>query len=89
MGLMTGSGCFSRVLGPVFVTYIYTKFGTNWTFGMTTIMMILIMVWLLIFNKRLEPKPLVKVEQQTEGEKEMQEIKNLIHAPSSDVSVKL
>ncbi|KAK9693120.1 Major Facilitator Superfamily [Popillia japonica] len=89
MGLMTGSGCFSRVLGPVFVTYIYTKFGTNWTFGMTTIMMILIMVWLLIFNKRLEPKPLVKVEQQTECEKEMQEIKNLIHAPSSEVSVKL
>lgn len=89
MGLMTGSGCFSRVLGPVFVTYIYTKFGTNWTFGLTTIMMILIMVWLLIFNKRLEPKTPIKVEQQSEDGKEMQEIKILIDPPSSDVSVKV
>lgn len=51
--MLTGSGCLSRVLGPVFVTYIYTEFGTVWTFGMTTIMMAVSMVWLLLFEKRL------------------------------------
>lgn len=53
MGLMTGSGCLSRVLGPVAVTYIYTEFGTTWTFGMTTVMMVVAMIWLFLFEKRL------------------------------------
>lgn len=48
MGLMTGSGCFSRVLGPVFVGVIYTRYGTNWTFGFTTFMMAVSMFWLWI-----------------------------------------
>lgn len=56
MGLMTGSGCLSRVMGPVFVSYIYTKLGTIWTFGMTTIMMAVSMVWLFLFMDRLIPK---------------------------------
>ncbi|GLV43714.1 Cln7 [Carabus blaptoides fortunei] len=55
MGLMTGSGCLSRVLGPVFVSYIYTELGTIWTFGMTTVMMALSMVWLFIVLDRLVP----------------------------------
>lgn len=46
MGLLTGAGCLSRVLGPVFVSYIYTRCGTYWTFGITTVMMIIPMVWL-------------------------------------------
>lgn len=75
MGFMTGSGCLSRVMGPVFVTYIYTEYGTNWTFGLTTVMMILIMLWLLIFNKRLEPKMHTKSE---EDGSEMKEIQKLI-----------
>ncbi|KAK5650104.1 hypothetical protein RI129_001133 [Pyrocoelia pectoralis] len=53
MGLMTGSGCLSRVLGPVFVTYIYTEFGTIWTFSMTTIMMVILMIWLYWCLERL------------------------------------
>lgn len=56
MGLMTGSGCLSRVMGPVFVTYIYTEFGTNLTFGFTTAMMVLSMIWLLWVSKRLTNK---------------------------------
>lgn len=85
MGLMTGSGCLSRVLGPVCVTYIYTIFGTNWTFGMTTIMMVLIMAWLLTFNNRLELKIPAKHEEPEEG-KEMQEIDKLIEASPDGVS---
>ncbi|XP_059216197.1 major facilitator superfamily domain-containing protein 8 isoform X1 [Stomoxys calcitrans] len=55
MGLMTGSGCLSRVLGPVFVGSIYTRLGTNWTFGFTAIMMLISMLWLLCSSKRLIP----------------------------------
>jgi len=54
MGLMTGAGCLSRVMGPVFVSYIYTRYGTIWTFGITTIMMIVSMVWLQVIEKRLK-----------------------------------
>lgn len=50
MGLMTGAGCLSRVMGPVFVGYIYTRMGTNVTFGVTTIMMAVSMVWLWLFK---------------------------------------
>lgn len=46
MGWMTGSGCLSRVLGPVFVGSIYTRLGTNWTFGVTSFMMLVSMFWL-------------------------------------------
>ncbi|XP_060524429.1 major facilitator superfamily domain-containing protein 8 isoform X2 [Cylas formicarius] len=55
MGLMTGSGCLSRVMGPVFITYVYEEYGTIWTFGFTTVMMAVSLVWLLCFRKRLEP----------------------------------
>lgn len=47
MGLMTGSGCFSRVLGPVCVGSLYTRLGTNWTFGFTSVMMLVSMIFLL------------------------------------------
>lgn len=53
MGLMTGSGCLSRVLGPVFVTYVYTHLGTIWTFGITTVMMLIPMIWLQLFLGRI------------------------------------
>jgi len=46
MGLLTGSGCLSRVLGPLFVGSIYTRLGTVWTFGITSFMMIISMFWL-------------------------------------------
>lgn len=55
MGIMTGAGSLSRVLGPVFVGSIYTRLGTNWTFGITSIMMALSMVWLLVYSNQLLP----------------------------------
>ncbi|KAH8270167.1 hypothetical protein KR018_005096 [Drosophila ironensis] len=55
MGWMTGSGCLSRVLGPVFVGSIYTRLGTNWTFGVTAVMMLVSMLWLQCSNRLLIP----------------------------------
>jgi MFS transporter, ceroid-lipofuscinosis neuronal protein 7 len=69
MGLMTGSGCLSRVLGPVFVSYIYTRMGTNWTFGMTTGMMVFALISLWIYRDRLYPPDISKtVEMQQMGQ---------------------
>lgn len=55
MGIMTGAGSLSRVLGPVFVGSIYTRLGTNWTFGVTSVMMALSMIWLIAYNSDLLP----------------------------------
>ncbi|XP_076246546.1 CLN7/MFS domain-containing 8 [Calliopsis andreniformis] len=55
MGFMTGAGCASRVLGPIFVSVVYTRFGTYHTFGITGLMLVLAMLWLQIVNKRLIP----------------------------------
>ncbi|XP_017063397.1 major facilitator superfamily domain-containing protein 8 isoform X2 [Drosophila eugracilis] len=55
MGWMTGSGCLSRVLGPVFVGSVYTRLGTVWTFGITSFMMLLSMFWLQCSNRLLIP----------------------------------
>lgn len=74
MGLMTGSGCLSRVLGPVFVTYIYTEFGTIVTFAFTTVMMAACLVWLLYFSRRLIPQEIVQMNEE-EGE-ELHNISN-------------
>lgn len=46
MGVMTGSGCLSRAMGPVFLSTIYTKLGLYWTFGSTALMMAATMLWL-------------------------------------------
>ncbi|KAK7871617.1 hypothetical protein R5R35_001804 [Gryllus longicercus] len=65
MGLMTGSGCLSRVMGPVFVSSIYTRLGTIWTFGITTVMMAVSMVWLRLVDTRLiVPEPEKNIELQ-------------------------
>uniref|UniRef100_A0A6P7GDR8 LOW QUALITY PROTEIN: major facilitator superfamily domain-containing protein 8 n=1 Tax=Diabrotica virgifera virgifera TaxID=50390 RepID=A0A6P7GDR8_DIAVI len=55
MGFMVGAGCLSRVMGPIFVTYIYEEYGTVWTFGFTTVMMIVCQIWLLWIQKSLNP----------------------------------
>lgn len=59
MGLMTGAGCASRVLGPVFVSMIYTRFGTYHTFGITGVMLLASMVWLQVVNSRLVPPTII------------------------------
>ncbi|XP_043266810.1 major facilitator superfamily domain-containing protein 8 isoform X2 [Venturia canescens] len=56
MGIMTGAGCGSRVLGPVFVGLIYTRWGTYHTFGITGATLIIAMIWLQVVYKRLIPQ---------------------------------
>lgn len=71
---MTGAGCLSRVMGPVFVTHIYEEYGTVWTFGMTSVMMAASLLWLWYFQERLEPKELAAVEKDESMEQEMKEL---------------
>ncbi|XP_044739182.1 major facilitator superfamily domain-containing protein 8 [Chrysoperla carnea] len=81
MGLMTGSGCFSRVMGPVFVSYIYTMYGTIWTFGITLAMMIGCQIWLIIFERRLIPvEDSAEKRQNFEKGTELQEMNHLHNA---------
>ncbi|KAJ8967435.1 hypothetical protein NQ314_002883 [Rhamnusium bicolor] len=75
MGFMTGSGCLSRVMGPVFVTYIYEEYGTIWTFGLTTVMMATCLVWLLCFQKYLNP---VEIKMNNEEGQELKEGTNFV-----------
>lgn len=52
--LITGSGCFSRILGPLFVSFIYTYYGTFWLSLSTGLMMIIPMFWLMSLKDRLD-----------------------------------
>lgn len=84
MGYMTGSGSLSRVLGPVLMTYIYTRFGPNWTFGVTAVMLSCSTIYLWVYSdhfvspegskkeqsKLLESKPIV-----INGDQESEKIK--------------
>ncbi|XP_076280728.1 CLN7/MFS domain-containing 8 [Lasioglossum baleicum] len=79
MGFMTGAGCASRVLGPVFVSVIYTRYGTYHTFGVTGLMLILSMLWLQIVDKRLVP-PKLTSKDETKRDAEIP----LVHLKSND-----
>ncbi|XP_065349377.1 major facilitator superfamily domain-containing protein 8-like isoform X2 [Cloeon dipterum] len=57
-GLLTGSGCLSRVLGPIFLSYVYVNLGVVWTFSLTTVMMAVCCVWMGLVYKRLTPPQL-------------------------------
>lgn len=81
MGLMTGAGCASRVLGPVFVSMIYTRFGTYHTFGITGVMLLASMVWLQIVNNRLVPPTIINRDNIGEEQKQDTAIP-LVHTKS-------
>lgn len=89
MGLMTGAGCLSRVMGPVCVGIVYTRFGPIWTFGITLLLMLLPMFWLFFLKNRLlviecDPKPTEMIEIKTESNGEPKMIKtNGIHIEDS------
>ena len=55
MGILTGVGSLSRVTGPIFVSYVYTSFGTTVTFAIMTGTMVFAMVELVILYKYLVP----------------------------------
>ncbi|KAK9874783.1 hypothetical protein WA026_005589 [Henosepilachna vigintioctopunctata] len=80
MGLLTGAGCLSRVLGPVCVTHIYEDYGTIWTFGITTVMMIVTLIWLIYFEKEITPVEVVASKDE-EGE-ELKDVKQVVNEKS-------
>ncbi|XP_063696824.1 major facilitator superfamily domain-containing protein 8-like isoform X1 [Culicoides brevitarsis] len=55
MGILTGAGCFSRVLGPLYISFVYTNYGTYFTFGSITFLMLSCMLWLYIVRGKLVP----------------------------------
>ncbi|KAF2354785.1 Major facilitator superfamily [Trinorchestia longiramus] len=55
MGLMTSTGSLSRMSGPIFVTWIYSSYGTRWTFGILTVILVGSLILSLVFYKRLVP----------------------------------
>jgi MFS transporter, ceroid-lipofuscinosis neuronal protein 7 len=52
-GLMTASGCLSRIFGPICVSVLYARYGTFWLSLTTALMMVIPMTWLIIIRDRL------------------------------------
>lgn len=85
MGLMTGAGCASRVMGPIFVGLIYTRLGTYHTFGITGVMLIISMLWLQLVKKRLIPPELKKAEEDETSNDRMKDVETpLVHLRSDN-----
>ena len=55
MGLLSAFGGLSRVLGPIFVSYIYTYYGTYLTAAIMAGSMVLALVSSLLVYKKLVP----------------------------------
>lgn len=45
IGLMDASGCLARIVGPILITTIYSRYGTFYTFGINAITVLLGMIW--------------------------------------------
>ena len=54
MALLGVVGSTSRIIGPIIVSYIYTNFGTYWTFGTLTVLMLSLLTVLCILYKEIE-----------------------------------
>lgn len=55
MGILTSTGSFSRMTGPIFVSYMYTALGTRWTFGFLIVIMVFTTALVVVFFKRMIP----------------------------------
>lgn len=53
MGIITNAGCLSRITGPICIMFLYTRFGTFWTFFPMLILCIVPMIILMILKDRL------------------------------------
>ncbi|CRK92704.1 CLUMA_CG006231, isoform A [Clunio marinus] len=62
MGIMLAAGSMSRIIGPVIIVGGYTKFGTIWTFSVTTIVMIIPIVLLYMLRNRVVGNGSQKIE---------------------------
>ncbi|XP_059057388.1 major facilitator superfamily domain-containing protein 8 [Achroia grisella] len=57
MGVLTGAGCVSRALGPVFVSAVYARRGPDATFGATAALTLAALLALRLVYSRLQPPP--------------------------------
>ena len=55
MGVLTGAGCASRALGPVFVAAVYARRGPDATFASTAALTLAALVALRLVYSRLRP----------------------------------
>lgn len=46
MGLIIGSGSLARIIGPVFIGFVYARYGMYLTFGITGVTVLLGMFWI-------------------------------------------
>lgn len=58
MGVLTGAGCLSRALGPVFVSAVYARRGPDATFGSTAALTLAALLALRLVYARLRPPAL-------------------------------
>lgn len=58
MGVLTGAGCLSRALGPVFVSAVYARRGPDATFGSTAALTLAALFALRLVYARLRPPAL-------------------------------
>ncbi|XP_032516610.1 major facilitator superfamily domain-containing protein 8 [Danaus plexippus] len=57
MGVLTGAGCVSRALGPVFVSAVYARHGPDATFASTAALTFVALLALRLVYSRLKPPP--------------------------------
>jgi ceroid-lipofuscinosis MFS transporter 7 len=53
MGIITNAGCLSRITGPICIMFLYTRYGTYWTFLSMLILCLVPMILLMILKDRL------------------------------------
>ncbi|KAK6640854.1 hypothetical protein RUM44_012552 [Polyplax serrata] len=79
MGIMVGIGCLARVLGPVFISVIYTRYGTIWTFSLTTVFQFLIVFWLLSCNNRINRAIQMHIKKNVDSDRELKNLNSGQH----------
>lgn len=57
MGVLTGAGCVSRALGPLFVSSVYARRGPDATFASTAALTFAALAALRLVYARLRPTP--------------------------------
>ena len=62
MGLITAMGGFARFLGPIFVSYIYTYYGTYLTGGIMVGSTVIALIATLVVYQKLVP---LQIQKQT------------------------
>ncbi|KAK4302602.1 hypothetical protein Pmani_025317 [Petrolisthes manimaculis] len=62
MGVLTAVGSLARVLGPLFVSAVYTMLGTVWTFSILLVGMVLAFIELHLIYPRLVPMNLEEIQ---------------------------